>query len=86
MDVPENLKEIIDEALHESLSPFFDGLSQADSQQAKGNEVVDDCDVSEAVKQWVKDKVENLFVGKELNEISCVGRTTPEQLREMKTL
>ena len=80
-DVPENLKDIIDEAIQQTLSPIIDKISQADSQQMKGKEVVDGSGVSDAVKQWVKDKEENPFIGKPLNETARVG-TSPEELKK----
>lgn len=79
-DVPENIKEIIDAAIQESLSPIMEKLSKNES--PKGKEIDEDSNVSDAVKQWLKSKEENNFKGIEVGETLRVG-TSIEELKKM---
>ena len=86
IDVPKNLKEIIDDAL----SPFMNELNKLNQDKPKSKEELakeleNNDGVSDEVKAWLKDKQENPWSGKPLNEAARVG-ISPEELKKMRTL
>ena len=86
-DVHENIKEIIDATIKESLSPLMEKFLQVEPQQTKGNQQKDESKVddglSEAVRQYVAGVAYNSFAGKPLNETCHRFATTPEQLKNL---
>ena len=86
IDVPENIKEIIDSSIKEAFAPFGKILEQKPHQVkqeiANKDERLDG--VSEAVKAFLKDQKEQPFAGKTIaiKRISG-GGTSPADIEKM---
>ena len=86
IDVPENIKEIIDSSIKEAFAPFGKILEQKPHEEkqeiANKDERLDG--VSEAVKAFLKDQKEQPFAGKQINTVRYGGcGTRPSDIEKM---
>ena len=85
IDVPENIKEIIDSSVKEAFAPFGKILEQNNKQEQTEKE--NDLDgVSDAVKHWLYDKTEQPFAGRTIYAKSFGGGMSPNEIEKMKPI
>lgn len=85
IDVPENIKEIIDSSIKEAFAPFGKILEQKPHEEKQEitnkDERLDG--VSEAVKAFLKDQKEQPFAGKTIAIKRIGGGTSPADIEKM---